>query len=185
MLLGRLGEALPSLHPEVVSSLNGNALRCASPSSTTVYSNGFEIYLAQFEVSLDGGATYISPPTLDGIDNNFFRWYATPTFGGVVTPTQGVAAGGTWLQVNGVGFTGGNDDAAVRCTVGGSQGSAELHNDTSMRCLTPAGAAGEVEVAVSLNYGADWHRSSPPVVFNYVGVTSNAEGRRTPEGSVM
>lgn len=154
----------PSLPPTVVLAtmdLETGDIRVASidESSFTLTRNGFTVY--------DANDVPIDPPG------------AGPTVTGVAA-TSGPAVGGTAVTITGTGFS-----AVAGVTFGGTPAtSVVMVSPTSVTCVTPAHAAGAVDVVVT---NGDAQTGTGVNAFTYVAaptVTSVAASSGTTAGGV-
>jgi hypothetical protein len=89
-------------------------------------------------------------------------------------PTTGPQAGGTVVTLTGSGFTG-----ATGVTFGGTPGTVfTVVNDTTITVISPAGAAGTVDVVVVDDAG-----NSDPLDFEYLADGATADSLTPPSGS--
>lgn len=100
--------------------------------------------------AVPGGFTYVAAPTI-----------------GALTPQAGPLAGGTTVTLSGTGFVAGSTSVAIGGTTIPA-GSVTVNSASSLTFITPAHAAGAVDLAVSSPGGTDVSANA----FTYVGPAS-------------
>jgi hypothetical protein len=134
-----------------------NEVRCtASLCNTTRESESWHPIRQNVEISVDGGITFGN----NGQNNQFLQ-DELPSIVSIIPPL-GPTSGGTPVHITGLRF---HNSKHIRCIFGSNKDvKITWLTSNDIICVSPAAAAGNVDVKVSLNDGEEW---SLPVTFKY------------------
>ncbi|RKN05347.1 IPT/TIG domain-containing protein [Streptomyces radicis] len=96
------------------------------------------------------GAVGVTVTTAGGSSNGLSYTYVAPPTVTTIIPDEGPTVGGTAVTITGTALT-----STTSVTFGGTPAPFTVISDTSVAAVTPAGAAGDVDVVVSNDAGSD------------------------------
>jgi IPT/TIG domain-containing protein len=149
-----------TLSPTSGSTVGGNTVTITGTGLSTATSVAFGANTAVPTVVSDGqitvtvpagaaGSVGVSVTTAGGTNNGLSYTYVTPPTVTTVTPTSGPTSGGTPVTIAGTGLT-----STTSVTFDGTPAPFTVISDTAVSAVTPAGAAGLVDVVVTNDAGS-------------------------------